>query len=234
MQCHLYYWSLTFSNLVAPKGAVFFNFLGALLVKSRVEFEGQQLIPSLLIPAITGKCRLRHLLHIASSSFTDPPCKSRSMMSYSLESMSFNSATATKSLRVLLGHPVSLNALAMLQRFSEMVRNTFSYRSWMAVKLWVLTRPEDCCCCCGCCCGSLLLRSVCSSAFSSAMVFLACASLVWRVWMASDLFRRGWPAPRNLCLTHPNLCLALLAPSVGFGMPNKHVHALLPSLRTTC
>ena len=108
------------------------------------------------------------------------------MMSYSLESMSFNSATATKSLRVLLGHPVSLNALAMLQRFSEMVRNTFSYRSWMAVKLWVLTRPEDCCCCCGCCCGSLLLRSVCSSAFSSAMVFLACASLVWRVWMASD------------------------------------------------
>ena len=41
VKCHLYCWSLTFSNLVAPKRAVYY-FLRA-FVKLLVKLEGQQL-----------------------------------------------------------------------------------------------------------------------------------------------------------------------------------------------
>ena len=75
VKCHLYCWSLTFSNLVAPKEGVFF-FLRALVVKSLVELKGQQL-PSCLMFAITGKYRQSRFLQTASSSFTNPPSRSR-------------------------------------------------------------------------------------------------------------------------------------------------------------
>ena len=95
-----------------------------LFVEFLFELEGQQ-IPSPLIFAINRKWHRSLFLHTASSSFTGDPCTSRITRSYSLKSTGFNSATATKSLRVLLGQPVGLILLAMLQPFSDRVHKTF-------------------------------------------------------------------------------------------------------------
>ena len=74
-------------------------------MKSTVDRQSVEVSYSSLLP---------RFLHADSNSFTDDPCTSRITRSYSRESTSFNSATATKSLRVLPGQPVSLKALAML------------------------------------------------------------------------------------------------------------------------
>ena len=80
--------------------------------------------PSLRMFAMTGKCLLNLFRHAASNSLTDPPCRSWMTRSCSRASTSFNSATATKSLTVLLGQLASLKALAMLHPFSVMILST--------------------------------------------------------------------------------------------------------------
>ena len=117
------------------------------------------------------------LRHTTSRSRTDVTPWSRRTRSSSLESTFFSSAIATKSCSVLRGQPARRRAQAMLHLFSFIVWRTWSYRSCMVARLWVLTRMSAVCWCCCCdaggssCGAGWSLRR--TSARSSAMTFFA-------------------------------------------------------------
>ena len=125
---------------------------------------------------------------------------------------------------MLQGQPERRKAQAMLHLFSFIVWRTWSYRSCMVARLWVLTRMSAVCWCCCCdsggssCGAGMSLRR--TSARCSAMTFCAFKRRLSRVLMTSALFRTRMASSSASFLRSSSNAVSSCSVPIGSGRPD--------------